>query len=179
MQICKSLCQRQVQKFGGNPDGVSTMPQVVIAVVDRGLRPEVPPASALPTPPLRQHDAYVALMRRCWATDPAERPAFDAVICELRCGPPGDMLFCEMIGGRQPKCMHLQSREHSTRQRGRVPTKAREVQLTCSTQVQIMAQGDCGCGGPGARAAPAQQRRQRSQRAWRPGLGEAFGQRRA
>ncbi|KAK9820960.1 hypothetical protein WJX81_007609 [Elliptochloris bilobata] len=58
--------------------------QVVIAVVDRGLRPEVPPESALPTPPLRQHGAYIALMRRCWATDPAQRPAFDAVICDLR-----------------------------------------------------------------------------------------------
>lgn len=61
--------------------------QVVIAVVDRGLRPEVPAVSALPTAPLRQHSAYVALMRRCWATDPAQRPAFEAVISELRCGP--------------------------------------------------------------------------------------------
>ena len=61
--------------------------QVVIAVVDRGLRPEIPAASALPTAPLRQHSAYVALMRRCWATDPAQRPTFDAVISELRCGP--------------------------------------------------------------------------------------------
>ncbi len=59
---------------------------MVIAVVDRGLRPEVPAPSALPSPPLRQHDAYVALMRRCWASDPAQRPGFDAIISDLRCG---------------------------------------------------------------------------------------------
>ena len=63
-------------------------------MVDRGLRPEVPPPCALPTQPLRQHDAYVALMRRCWATDPAQRPAFDAVICELRCDSASDVPFC-------------------------------------------------------------------------------------
>ena len=33
---------------------------------------------------LREYDAYVALMRRCWAQDPAQRPDFAAVIAELR-----------------------------------------------------------------------------------------------
>ena len=30
-------------------------------------------------------DAYLALMRRCWAADPAERPGFAEVVRQLRC----------------------------------------------------------------------------------------------
>lgn len=54
-----------------------------------GGRPEVPPISELPgsdTPQFALHglDAYLRLMRRCWAADPAARPTFQQVAAELR-----------------------------------------------------------------------------------------------
>ena len=39
---------------------------------------------AVPAVQLGEYDAYVALMRRCWAQDPAQRPDFSEVIIELR-----------------------------------------------------------------------------------------------
>ena len=66
--------------------------QVVINVTKRGKRPEIPPADELVGPPLDRASmsCYVALMKRCWAEDPAERPAFSEIACALRCasGPP-------------------------------------------------------------------------------------------
>lgn len=59
-------CARRVPYEGMN--GV----QAAIAVMSRGLRPEVPAH----TP-----GVLAALMRECWAPLPEQRPAFD-VICE-------------------------------------------------------------------------------------------------
>jgi hypothetical protein len=40
------------------------------------------------SPPLQlpeaEHAAYLALIRRCWAQEPAERPNFADIIMELR-----------------------------------------------------------------------------------------------
>lgn len=59
--------------------------QVVILVVDQQQRPELPEdAAELPGRPLRHMRAYTALMRACWATDPAQRPTFAGVISRLR-----------------------------------------------------------------------------------------------
>ena len=61
--------------------------QVVINVTKRGKRPEIPPAEELVGPPLDRASmsCYMALMQRCWAGDPAERPAFSEVASALRC----------------------------------------------------------------------------------------------
>ena len=61
--------------------------QVVINVTERGNRPEVPPDDELLGAPLEcaAKACYVALMKRCWAADPAERPAFSEIACALRC----------------------------------------------------------------------------------------------
>ncbi len=51
-----------------------------------GLRPQVPPRIALPGPDTLAFaglDAYCQLMRDCWAQQPAERPAFEAIIPRL------------------------------------------------------------------------------------------------
>jgi hypothetical protein len=52
-----------------------------------GLRLQVPPKEELPGPD-NQHfvsfNEYVALMQRCWAQDPGQRPCFEEVIVELR-----------------------------------------------------------------------------------------------
>ena len=53
----------------------------------RGDRLPVPPRAELPGPDTQQFaqlDAYCALMQRCWAHEPEERPDFGAVIQELR-----------------------------------------------------------------------------------------------
>ena len=57
---------------------------MVIAVVDRKARPEVPARDQLPGNQLCLHDEYVELMQQCWAQDPALRPNFAAVISKLR-----------------------------------------------------------------------------------------------
>jgi hypothetical protein len=49
----------------------------------------VPPAAQLPgagggTADFLGLEEYVALMRRCWAEEPEERPQFGAVVKELR-----------------------------------------------------------------------------------------------
>lgn len=70
--------------------------QVVINVTKRGKRPEIPPADELVGPPLDRASmsCYVALMKRCWAEDPSERPAFSEIACALRCAsaPPVTLL---------------------------------------------------------------------------------------
>ena len=54
-------------------------------VVDQQQRPELPEDPAqLPGQPLGHMRTYTALMRACWATDPAARPNFEGVISELR-----------------------------------------------------------------------------------------------
>ena len=64
--------------------------QVVINVTERGNRPEVPPDDELLGAPLERaaKACYVALMKRCWAADAAERPAFSEIACALRCASP-------------------------------------------------------------------------------------------
>ncbi|DBA74000.1 hypothetical protein WJX77_000667 [Trebouxia sp. C0004] len=58
--------------------------QVVIDVVDRKARPEVPPLHKLPGGELCLHGKYIELMEDCWAQDPLARPSFEAVIGRLR-----------------------------------------------------------------------------------------------
>lgn len=64
--------------------------QVLINVTERGKRPEIPPDAELLGLPLdpTAKSCYVALMERCWATDPAERPPFSEVARALRCASP-------------------------------------------------------------------------------------------
>ena len=55
--------------------------------VAAGLRPEVPAPGAAPsphTPAFPGLGAYVALMQRCWAQDPGERPSFQEAAAELQ-----------------------------------------------------------------------------------------------
>ena len=53
--------------------------------VMEGQRPEVPPTGALPGGGFRDLAAYVALVRACWAQEPAARPAsFAEVLAGLR-----------------------------------------------------------------------------------------------
>ena len=59
-----------------------------------GERLEVPPADQLPgmataeggAGPPEGLDEYIALLRRCWAQDPEQRPSFGDIIPELRWG---------------------------------------------------------------------------------------------
>lgn len=51
-------------------DGV----QAALAVMNRGLRPEVPPHTPEP---------FACLMRACWAPTPDQRPDFGVVVAEL------------------------------------------------------------------------------------------------
>jgi hypothetical protein len=56
-------------------------------VVTEGGRLEVPDRSELPGPDTMTFDGletYVALMRRCWAQRPEDRPAFQEIISDLR-----------------------------------------------------------------------------------------------
>lgn len=70
--------------------------QVVIEVVDRKARPEVPPLHKLPGGELCLHDEYIELMEDCWAQDPLARPSFEAVIGRLRWKPPPPPLLNAM-----------------------------------------------------------------------------------
>jgi hypothetical protein len=61
-------------------------PQLV-GKLSAGERLEIPPHAALPGPDTHLFaglDAYIGLLQRCWAQDPAERPRFQEVIQELR-----------------------------------------------------------------------------------------------
>lgn len=53
----------------------------------RGARPAIPPHELLPSAEARPFagvDAYMQLMRCCWAQQPEERPTFEEVIQVLR-----------------------------------------------------------------------------------------------
>ena len=62
-----------------------------MSLVGAGERPRIPPRGELPGPDTAAFgglDAYVALLQKCWAQDPQERPAFAAIAEELRWGCP-------------------------------------------------------------------------------------------
>jgi hypothetical protein len=59
---------------GGVPYADMTPLQAAVGVVQKGLRPPVPPTCP---PPLAE------LMRACWARDPAARPSFEALKGQL------------------------------------------------------------------------------------------------
>lgn len=67
------------------PWGTQNPWQVVTIVMDGG-RLEVPAAEALPGGggSFEGLDAYVALIRKCWAQNPLDRPTFSEVIAQLR-----------------------------------------------------------------------------------------------
>ncbi|KAL4427896.1 hypothetical protein ABPG75_001985 [Micractinium tetrahymenae] len=59
----------------------------LVHMISSGERLQVPPRDSAPGPEqLSEADyvAYVALLQRCWAQEPAERPGFDQVISQLR-----------------------------------------------------------------------------------------------
>lgn len=56
----------------------------VVAMVTDGQRPEIPEASALPSPSFGGMPEYLALMAECWAQREADRPTFGNVIARLR-----------------------------------------------------------------------------------------------
>ncbi|GMH42677.1 hypothetical protein BSKO_10596 [Bryopsis sp. KO-2023] len=47
--------------------------------VMEGLRPDTPDPENLPAGPCPVYDEYIALMKICWAQEPAERPHFDTI----------------------------------------------------------------------------------------------------
>ena len=54
-----------------------------------GGRLEIPPREALPGPDTEAFgglDGYIALMRRCWAQEPGERPGFEDIVPQIRWG---------------------------------------------------------------------------------------------
>jgi len=64
-----------------------TNPWQVVTLVTEGGRLEVPSRHDLPGPDTIDFeglDTYVALMRRCWAHNPNDRPCFQEIISELR-----------------------------------------------------------------------------------------------
>lgn len=72
-------------------------PFKVAAAVRRGERLEVPALEALPGPPppsWEAYQAYVALMRDCWAHEEAARPDLDAAVRRL-----SELLAASAAGG--------------------------------------------------------------------------------
>jgi serine/threonine protein kinase len=65
----------------------TTGPWVIVGALGAGERPPIPPRSELPGPPGTAEweglDGYLALMQRCWAQEPEDRPSFEAIINEL------------------------------------------------------------------------------------------------
>eukprot|EP00884_Botryococcus_braunii_P018261 jgi/Botrbrau1/5118/Bobra.0128s0026.1 len=59
--------------------------QIIVAIAERRQRPEIPanPAST-PGGSFSGISEYIALIKRCWAEDPRQRPLFDQVIGDLR-----------------------------------------------------------------------------------------------
>lgn len=55
-------------------------------MVSGGERLPVPPCDSVPgaAPDPELYEAYVALIRRCWAQRPEERPGFAEIIQELK-----------------------------------------------------------------------------------------------
>ncbi len=59
--------------------------QIIVAIAERRQRPEIPAdLEALPGGSFAGMPEYLALMKRCWAEEPRQRPAFDEVISDLR-----------------------------------------------------------------------------------------------
>lgn len=61
----------------------------LVKFVSNGGRPEIPPLEALPgqdTASFQGLGAYIDLIQRCWAQDPAERPSFPDIVADLRWG---------------------------------------------------------------------------------------------
>lgn len=60
-------------------------------MISAGERLTVPAREAVAgaTPDPELYEAYVALIRRCWAQRPEERPGFAEIIQDLRCGGAG------------------------------------------------------------------------------------------
>ncbi|PRW60140.1 Serine threonine- kinase CTR1 [Chlorella sorokiniana] len=59
--------------------------QIMFAVL-QGERPAIPPRHELPGPDTLAFaglDAYIALLKECWADDPAARPSFDQIVPRL------------------------------------------------------------------------------------------------
>ena len=68
------------------PPPTAAPPQLVFSV-SKGERLVVPPREELPGVPMdaELYALYTALLRRCWAQEPADRPTFADVIADLRC----------------------------------------------------------------------------------------------
>jgi len=67
-------------------DALPAALQIVQALL-AGDNPPIPPRVQLPGPDTQQFrglDEYCALMQRCWALEPEERPAFAEIIQVLR-----------------------------------------------------------------------------------------------
>lgn len=60
-----------------NSDSFINLFSKLDAALRKGLRPTIPPAFAA------EHPAYTKTMVACWATNPEERPNFDAVVFSL------------------------------------------------------------------------------------------------
>ena len=59
----------------------------IVSGLMRGERPTIPDAAALPGPDCASFaglDAYCAIMQRCWAQEPSERPGFEEIVQCLR-----------------------------------------------------------------------------------------------
>lgn len=59
----------------------------VVTIVTEGGRLELPPRERLPGPDSQtwgELDAYKALLTRCWAQAPDDRPRFKEIITDLR-----------------------------------------------------------------------------------------------
>ena len=67
--------------------GGTANPWGIVNQINAGNRLPVPPSAELPGPgsgDWDKMDAYLALMNRCWAQRPEDRPTFGEVMAELR-----------------------------------------------------------------------------------------------
>ncbi len=56
--------------------------QIMVSVSEKGQRPDIPAQPQGGT--FEGWAAYVDLIERCWAADPAQRPSFEGAITDLR-----------------------------------------------------------------------------------------------
>lgn len=66
------------------PAPLQIITQVQTHPTSSGLR--IPSAEELPAGAFPGWAQYLELMEACWQRDPAERPSFDAIVQQLRCG---------------------------------------------------------------------------------------------
>ena len=66
--------------------------------ISSGGRPPIPEPGSIPGGGFPGLPAYLALMQRCWAEQPAERPAFAEVVAELRQVPLGAAAIERRVG---------------------------------------------------------------------------------